>query len=88
MTGVQTCALPISNKALEHVFVGLVRLISDYKIDQFNDRDIPIGLPMVYEFSPKTKAFLTGDYLLSPLFDEDARHLMFPTGFSENQPRA
>ena len=74
--------------AHEDVLKGLVRLISDYAIDQFNDREIPIGRPMVYEFSPKTKAFLTGDYLLSPLFDEDTRHLMFPTGFSATQPRA
>lgn len=68
----------------EDIVKEIIRLLNDYRVDEFTHHEVPVGVPIIFEFSTQTKALLTGYYLSSPLFENDQKRL-FPTGF-ETQP--
>ena len=70
--------------AHEDIVKEILRLLNDYRVDEFPQHEIPIGVPIVLEFSTQTKALCHGYYLFSPLFESDEKRL-FPTGF-EHRP--
>lgn len=67
----------------EDIVKALIRLINDYPIDEFINNLIPIGIPLVFEFSVNTHQFINGYYLSSMLLENniDDQHELFPTGF-------
>jgi bisphosphoglycerate-dependent phosphoglycerate mutase len=60
-----------------------IRLLNNYTVDAFDHQQIPIDVPIVFEFSLNTNEFFNGYYLSSSLFPNNThdQHQLFPTGF-------
>ena len=65
----------------------IIRLLNNYTVDAFDSYQIPIGVPIVFEFSLNTKEVFNGYYLSSPLFENhtNEQYQLFPTGFNNEK---
>lgn len=70
--------------AHEPIIKAIIRLLHNYTVDEFENLEVPIGTPIVFEFSPKSHQLLDGYYFSSPLLEKttDDRQPVFPTGFT------
>lgn len=70
----------------EEIIKTIIRLLNNYSIDEFENQEIPIGTPIVFELSLNTRKLLNGYYLSSPLLEKntDYHHQPFSTGFSSD----
>ncbi len=69
----------------QDIIKAIIRLLNNYTVDAFDHQQIPIGVPIVFEFSLNTKEFFNGYYLSSSLFPNNThdQHQLFPTGFDK-----
>jgi 2,3-bisphosphoglycerate-dependent phosphoglycerate mutase len=70
----------------EDIVKAIIRLLNNFTVDEFYNQDIPIGMPIIFEFSLNTHKLFNGYYLSSPLFksNTDNQHQRFPIGFSSD----
>lgn len=69
----------------EDIIKAIIRLLNNYNVDEFETEMIPIGIPIIFEFSLNTHEILNGYYLSSSLFENDNTNYpqnFFPTGFT------
>jgi 2,3-bisphosphoglycerate-dependent phosphoglycerate mutase len=70
----------------EDIMKTIIRLLNNYSVDEFDNQVIPIGIPIVFEFSFNTRELFNGYYLSSLLLERNTDHQqqLFPTGFSND----
>ena len=68
----------------EDIIKAIVRLLHNYFVDEFENHQVPIDIPIVFEFSYNTREILNGYYLPSSLLERntDNQNSLFPTGFN------
>jgi 2,3-bisphosphoglycerate-dependent phosphoglycerate mutase len=71
----------------EDIVKAIIRLLNNYTVDEFGNQEIPIGVPIVFEFSLNTHELLNGYYLSSTLLESSAndQYQPFPTGFGSEK---
>ncbi|CAF3294972.1 unnamed protein product [Rotaria socialis] len=71
----------------EDIVKAIIRLMNNYVVDDFANYAVPIGIPIVFEFSLNTNEFINRYYLSSTLLENntDNQHQLFPTGFDNNK---
>lgn len=75
----------------ESIIKAIIRLLHNYTVNEFENLEVPVGIPIVFEFARNTHQLLHGYYFSSPLLEKstDDRQQVFPTGFStENKERS
>lgn len=70
----------------EDIMKAIIRLLNNYNVDDFENETIPIGIPIVFEFSLNTHEVFNGYYLSSSLFENSTNNQqqLFPTGFGNS----
>lgn len=73
----------------ESIIKAIIRLLHNYTVDEFENLEVPVGKPIVFEFARNTHQLLHGYYLSSPLLEKstDDRQQVFPTGFSTDSEK-
>lgn len=68
----------------EEVLKAIIRLLNNYAVDDYNHQEIPIGMPIVFEFSLNTNEFFNGYYLSSASFENytNNQFQLYPLGYS------
>ncbi|CAF5175686.1 unnamed protein product [Rotaria magnacalcarata] len=71
----------------EDIVKAIIRLMNNYAVDEFVNYAVPIGIPIVFEFSLNTNEFINGYYFSSTLLENntDNQQQLFPTGFDINK---
>jgi hypothetical protein len=74
----------------EEIIKTIIRLLNNYSIDEFENQEVPIGTPIVFELASNTRNLFNGYYLSSPLLEKNAdyHHQSFPTGFGIDSGKA
>ena len=70
----------------EEIIKAIIRLLNNYAIDEFENREVPVGTPIVFQMGFNTRKLLNGYYLSSSLLETntDYHHQPFPTGFDND----
>lgn len=73
----------------EDILKAIIRLIHNSSIDEFETHEIPIGIPIVFEFAFDTHQFLNEYYLTSALFETntDNQRTLFPISDIQQGPK-
>jgi 2,3-bisphosphoglycerate-dependent phosphoglycerate mutase len=73
----------------EDIIKAIIRLLNNYTVDEFDNQEIPIGIPIIFEFSSNTHQLFNGYYLSSSLFESNTnnQHQLFPTGFGSDSEK-
>ncbi|CAF3395171.1 unnamed protein product [Rotaria sp. Silwood1] len=67
----------------EDIIKALIRLLNNYTVDEFGNQEIPIGIPIIFEYSLNTNELFNAYYLSSTLLgnNTDNQYHLFPIGF-------
>ena len=73
----------------EDIVKAVIRLLNNYTVNEFANQEIPIGIPIVFEYSLNTNELINGYYLSSTLLESNPnyQYQAFPIGFSKRELR-
>ncbi|CAF3401125.1 unnamed protein product [Rotaria sp. Silwood2] len=71
----------------EDTIKTIIRLLNNYTLDEFINQEIPIGIPIIFEYSLNTNDLFNAYYLSSTLLDNntDNQNELFPIGFGSKR---
>ncbi|CAF2399916.1 unnamed protein product [Rotaria sp. Silwood2] len=71
----------------EDIIKAIIRLLNNYTVDEFVNQEIPIGIPIVFEYSLNTNELFNAYYLSSTLLENnvDNQYQLFPIGFGNKK---
>ncbi|CAF1173562.1 unnamed protein product, partial [Didymodactylos carnosus] len=67
--------------AHEETLKAIIRFINNYMTDEFSQNELPVCIPIIFEFSSETQEIVNGYYLISSLLDQvnSYQSKLFPT---------
>ncbi|CAF1027344.1 unnamed protein product [Rotaria sordida] len=71
----------------EDTLKAIIRLLNNYTVDEYVNQEIPIGIPIVFEYSLNRNELFNSYYLSSTLFENntDNQHQLFPIEFDNKK---